>query len=120
MSNYIDIGFGRLYLEGMDGRWAWVNRSLGQRIATARKKLRLTQQDLADRIDRSRASVANMEAGKQPIQIQMIFELADKLQVTPADLIPAVSESGRFVNLSEVQVVEQIKRQLNETLQTGG
>jgi transcriptional regulator with XRE-family HTH domain len=100
----------------MEGRWGWVNRGVGLRIAQARKRLRLTQKDLAERIEMSRASIANIEAGKQPIQIQMVFELADRLEVTPFDLIPAISESGKPRDLSDVQVVEQIKRQVAESL----
>jgi transcriptional regulator with XRE-family HTH domain len=116
MSNHIDISSRGLYRSGMDGRWTWVNRGAGQRVAQARKRLGLTQKGLANRIKMSRASVANIEAGKQPIQIQMIFELADKLEVTPADLLPAVSESGRSLDLSDLQVVQQIKRQVAESL----
>jgi len=100
----------------MDGKWGWVNRGAGMRVAQARKRVGLTQKALADRIKMSRASIANIEAGKQPIQIQMIFELADQLKVAPEDLIPAMSESGRPRALSDLQVVELIKRQVAESL----
>lgn len=116
MSNQVDIPLRCAYGKGMEGRWGWVNRGAGQRIAQARKRLRLTQKELGNMIERSRASVANIEAGKQPVQIQMIFELADQLQVTPFDLIPAISESGKPRDLSDLQVVEQIKRQVAESL----
>ena len=96
----------------MHNKWGWVNRGAGQRIAQARKKAGLTQKGLADRLEMSRASIANMEAGNQAIQIQMIFEMAHHLQVPPLDLIPAISETGGVRDLSEVETVELIRRQL--------
>jgi transcriptional regulator with XRE-family HTH domain len=100
----------------MDGKWKWVNQGVGQRVAQARKRARLTQKDLAGLIQMSRASVANIEAGNQPIQIQMIFELAGHLHVQPADLIPAVSETGKPRDLSEIQTLDDIKRKVVESL----
>ncbi|MGB0065764.1 MAG: helix-turn-helix transcriptional regulator [Terracidiphilus sp.] len=100
----------------MDGKWGWVNRGAGQRVAEARRRAGLTQRELAQQIKMSRASVANIEAGKQPVQIQMIFELAERLHVQPADLIPAISETGKQRDLSEIQVLELIKRQVAESL----
>lgn len=116
MSNHIDIGNQMPYLWCMDGKWQWVNRGAGQRVAQARKRAKLTQKDLAGLIQMSRASVANIEAGNQPIQIQMIFELAEHLHVEPADLIPAVSETGKLRDLSEIQALEDIKRKVAESL----
>jgi transcriptional regulator with XRE-family HTH domain len=110
MYNHIDIRSESPYCMGMGGEWEWVNRGVGQRVSQARKRARFTQKELAGRIGMSRASVANIEAGKQPIQIQMIFELADKLQVTPFELIPAISESGKPRDLSDLLLVEQLKR----------
>lgn len=75
----------------------------------------MTQKDLARRIRKSRASVANIEAGNQPIQIQMIFELAEHLHVAPLDLIPDISESGTGRDLSDAQLLDQIKRQMAES-----
>jgi transcriptional regulator with XRE-family HTH domain len=99
----------------MDGKWKWVNRGAGQRVAQARKRASMTQKDLASRIQMSRASVANIEAGNQPIQIQMIFELAEHLHVAPLDLIPDISESGARRDLSDVQLLDQIKRQVAQS-----
>lgn len=96
----------------MHDKWDWVNRGAGQRIAQARKRAGLTQKGLADRVQMSRASIANMEAGKQAIQIQMIFEMADKLQIPPSDLIPVISESGKPRDLSELLTLDHIKQEL--------
>ena len=104
-----------MYCGGMQGKWDWVNRGVGQRLAQTRKRARLTQKGLADLVDMSRASIANIEAGKQGIQIQMIFELAEQLQVPPSDLIPALNDSGKLRDLSDLQTLEQIKRQVAES-----
>ncbi|MGP8250653.1 MAG: helix-turn-helix domain-containing protein [Terracidiphilus sp.] len=100
----------------MDGKWKWVNRWAGQRVAQARKRVGLTQKGLAGLIQKSRASVANIEAGKQPIQIQMIFELAELLHVEPGDLIPVISETGKKRDLSEIEALKDIKRQVAASL----
>jgi transcriptional regulator with XRE-family HTH domain len=100
-----------LYFPNMDERWRWVNRETGQRVAQARKRARLTQTELAKLIDKSRASVANIEAGNQPTQIQMIFELADHLHVTPLELLPDAA-SGENRSLSDVKVYDDMKRQI--------
>jgi transcriptional regulator with XRE-family HTH domain len=60
----------------------------------------------------SRASIANIEAGKQGVQIQMVFELAEQLQISPSDLIPVFNDSGNLRDLSEVQTLQLIRRQL--------
>jgi transcriptional regulator with XRE-family HTH domain len=96
----------------MQDNWDWVNRGVGQRIAQARKRAGLTQKILADRVSLSRASIANMEAGKQAIQIHMVFELAHQLHVPPLDLIPVISESGILRDLSEIQTIALIKRRI--------
>lgn len=63
---------------------------VGRRIRLARKG-RLTQQDLADRVSLTRTSITNIEKGRQKLLLHTLSDIAEALQVSPADLLPASS-----------------------------
>jgi transcriptional regulator with XRE-family HTH domain len=52
-----------------------------------RKVRRLTQQQLADRLDMSKASFSRIEAGKQAYTQDFLEALAEELNTDPASLI---------------------------------
>jgi transcriptional regulator with XRE-family HTH domain len=64
---------------------------VGRRLRRVRTEAGLTQQDLADAVGLSRASIANMEAGRQPFPAHMLFALARALDVTVENLLPDTS-----------------------------
>lgn len=117
--NQIDKRTLRAIVRAVDSKWDWVNRGAGKRIADARKRAGLAQRELAQLVGMSRASIANIEAGKQPLQLQMIFVLADHLGVGPADLIPLRSDSGASVDLSDFAVVADLKQRLPDLVKVG-
>lgn len=53
---------------------------LGRKVAAARKKLGLTQAELAARVDLTRASVANIETGRQRVMLHDVFALVEALE----------------------------------------
>src|SRR5437016_3336973 len=61
---------------------------LGTLIRNRRKKLLLTQRDLAARIGISRASLANIETGRQKVLVHQLYALATALDLAPSDLLP--------------------------------
>jgi transcriptional regulator with XRE-family HTH domain len=61
---------------------------LGALIRSRRKKLLLTQHDLAARIGISRASLANIETGRQKVLVHQLYALATALDLAPGDLLP--------------------------------
>jgi transcriptional regulator with XRE-family HTH domain len=63
-------------------------RALGQRVRAARIDLDLTQDALASRLNLTRTSVANLEAGRQRIPVHTLARASAVLQVPIADLIP--------------------------------
>ena len=63
-------------------------KNLGQRIANRRKELSLTQESLADKTDLTRASIANIEVGRQHITIPSLYQIADALDCDPISLVP--------------------------------
>lgn len=70
---------------------------VGRRIKTAREKRGLTQQALASMISLSRASLANIERGKQKTLLDTFVDLATALQLPPNKLLPDVQSSTEAV-----------------------
>lgn len=60
---------------------------LGQRIRERRMRIGLSQAELAERIGQTRASVANLEAGKQRLMLHTVETLAEALEWTPKGLL---------------------------------
>lgn len=61
---------------------------IGKRIETVRVERRITQGELARRIDRTRAAISNMELGRQRIPMHVLMRVAEVLGVPVTDLLP--------------------------------
>jgi DNA-binding XRE family transcriptional regulator len=72
----------------------------GERVKTARESAKLTQQMLATKVGLSRASVANIEAGRQRIVLHQAIQIAGALsldsiaELLPTDLIQPSPKMG--------------------------
>lgn len=64
-------------------------RKIGLRIAYYRKLNKLTQENLAELIDRSASHISHVESPSmaQPISLEMLFAIADALKVPPAKFL---------------------------------
>ena len=60
---------------------------MGARIRQFRRIKRITQEELAFRIDTSAAYISNIEAGKKKPSLQKLAEIADVLGITLNDII---------------------------------
>lgn len=58
-----------------------IYEAFGRRVAVRRRELGLTQADLARRIRMSRASVANIESGRQNVLLHHVYALAEGLEL---------------------------------------
>jgi transcriptional regulator with XRE-family HTH domain len=67
-------------------------RELGERLRRARQSARLTQGKLADAVQLSRSSIANIERGRQPIYIHALVRIAKRLQIPISNLIPPTTK----------------------------
>lgn len=73
---------------------------LGRRIAKARGHM--TQQQLAEKVEMSRASIANIERGNQSVSLFNLYVIAEALGIAdPADLLPM--REGATSRLVEVK-----------------
>jgi transcriptional regulator with XRE-family HTH domain len=60
---------------------------LGKNLATARRRIRLTQDRLAAAVEMSRTSITNIEKGRQIVPVHLLARLAQTLNVTVTDLL---------------------------------
>lgn len=67
--------------------------AVGFRIQEKRKLSGLTQEKLAEKIDKSLRLIADLERGAVGMSMATLFELCNALKVTPNDLLLAPSEA---------------------------
>ncbi len=60
---------------------------LGKNIKNARKLNHLSQNDLADKLNISREHLAKVETAKKGISLDLLFQIADVLNVKEKDLL---------------------------------
>lgn len=87
-------------------------RLLGKHIERARHAAALSQDKLAKMIGVTRASVVNIEHGRQRPPLHLIWEIATVLEVDPSELIPRPSELADHAESVQLDraVVRQIQR----------
>jgi transcriptional regulator with XRE-family HTH domain len=61
---------------------------MGALIGQRRKQLKFTQEQLAPRVGMSRASLANVERGRQKVLVHQLLAIAHALNVRPETLLP--------------------------------
>jgi DNA-binding XRE family transcriptional regulator len=61
---------------------------IGNKVLAARRKMNITQQELADALGMQRTSIANIELGNQHVPIHKLYAIAELLGVEPKSLLP--------------------------------
>jgi transcriptional regulator with XRE-family HTH domain len=64
-------------------------KTIGSRIRKARGESELTQEALAAAVSLTRTSITNIEKGRQNLLVHKLIEIAQVLQIAPADLLPS-------------------------------
>ena len=72
-------------------------RYVGEQIRKYRKAGKLTLQDLADAIHKSRATVCKYENGEIAVDIETLYEISQVLQVSMTQLTAYLPESTKQV-----------------------
>lgn len=71
---------------------------LGSLIRDHRVRLAKTQSNIADETGLSRASIANIEKGRQRILLHQLYSLASSLGVEPFALLPLREQPNRGID----------------------
>lgn len=64
----------------------------GEAVREARHAAYMTQQGLADKLSMARASIANIEVGRQRVLLSDVFDFAKALRISPQKLFDAVQK----------------------------
>jgi transcriptional regulator with XRE-family HTH domain len=81
-----------------------VYQHIGAVIRRGRRKFkpRLTQEALAQRVGISRASLANIETGRQSVLVHQLYALATALDLAPADFLLPANDAGARAEWEQV------------------
>lgn len=81
-----------------------VYKTIGAMIRGRRRKMELPQQTLAARLGISRATLANIETGRQRVLVHQLYAFAEVLQLKPSDLLPAAGNDGTAADLTQLTI----------------
>lgn len=87
--------------------------ALGDYIANRRKQLRLTQQEVADRLEsygvaRTASAIATWETGKQSVPLEIIPELAKALETSLVDLYSAAGVLDDLPGARIIKIMDKL------------
>ena len=74
-------------------------KEMGQRIMTRRKSLRLTQEELAEKIDVSTQMISNLELGKKAIRPENLAEVCRVLDISADYILTGVNTNNQEINI---------------------
>ena len=70
----------------MKDEYKGLYEKFGLNVVYYRKRLKITQLELAELVDVDRSHISAIELGKVGVSFDVIFKLAEVLQITPKDL----------------------------------
>jgi len=92
-----------------------INTRFGALVKGARKDLGLSQDALATEVGISRTAITNIESGRQGTTIEMLYKIAEALEVQPVDLLPKRAPLDPSFLVEHKSDAERINRLLNST-----
>jgi transcriptional regulator with XRE-family HTH domain len=84
---------------------------VGRRVREARKAAKLTQEELATRVDLTRTSVTNIEKGRQKLLLHTLFDLAAEMKVPVAQLLPVERDEQPQIEQKLSDGLSQVEKQ---------
>ena len=87
-----------------------LNQLIGKKIASLRDLNRLSQTDLAKQISVNRATISNIEAGRQNISVHLLYKIAEVFETDVAIIIPTFKQLEGHM----LRGKEQIEKLLDE------
>lgn len=89
---------------------------VGANIKRLRERQGLTQEELAKKTTLSRASIANIEAGRQKLGLEHIYDLANALKASITDFLPDVSTVDLERRVESKDLSDEVKSWIKDIL----
>jgi len=86
-------------------------KAMGQRIMVRRKTLRMTQEELAGRLEVSTQMISNLELGKKAIRPDNLARVCDALELS-ADFVLTGSHTGSSVDAVAEKLIQLTAEEL--------
>ena len=67
---------------------------LARNLRAARRKRKLTQEEVAERSGVQQGEVSRIEAGKRDPQVSTLLRIAEALEVSPGSLLDGIADSA--------------------------
>ena len=100
-----------------------MNKQIGRALADLRREKDLRQEDVANECGISRSSLANIEKGRQPVSLALLYKISEALQVDDArSILPrklplAAEKSLGIAAMTKVESTEDVSDRENELVQ---
>lgn len=93
-----------------------VYKTIGTIIRRRRRRLEWSQKLLASRLGISRATLANIETGRQRILVHHLYAFAEVLQMKPDDFLPAGVAADSAADWTLLPIPEDLNLQQKEQI----
>lgn len=93
-----------------------VYKTIGAIIRKRRRRLEWPQAKLALRLGISRATLANIETGRQRILVHHLYGLAEILEMKPSDFLPPASMADSSADWATLPIPADLKPQQREQI----
>lgn len=111
----VDVGTARGYdLDHME--LEPIYKTIGAIIRQRRRRLELPQAELASRLGISRATLANIETGRQRVLVHHVYAFAEALDIKTSDLLPQVNKTGSASDWAQFPLPNDLKPQQKEQI----
>lgn len=81
---------------------------IGEKIKSKREELKITQLELSESLNISRASVSNIEVGRHQIPLVVLYSISQVLKIDIQELIPSYKEVSDSIQIFDY--IEHIDR----------
>jgi transcriptional regulator with XRE-family HTH domain len=93
-----------------------VYRSIGAVLRSRRRQLNWSQEKLAQQVRLSRATLANIETGRQRILVHQLYTFASALGMKPEELLPRLQASAPATDWTHLPIPDDLKPQQKEQI----
>src|ERR1700683_648546 len=93
-----------------------IYKTIGGIIRQRRRRLELAQTKLAARLGISRATLANIETGRQRVLVHHVYAFAEALDIKPSDLLPQVNKTGSTSEWAQFSLPNDLNPQQKEQI----